>query len=95
MSTESTGTREQQPNVAQPSADTLDPTADDVESDSPHHAPSGGRDLVILALTALGVVYGDIGTSPLYALRECFSGFLGIAPSPANIFGVLSLIFWP
>ena len=47
-----------------------------------------------LALAALGVVYGDIGTSPLYALRECFSGEHGIAVKPANILGVLSLIFW-
>lgn len=40
------------------------------------------------------MVYGDIGTSPLYALRECFHGPHAIAPSPANILGVLSLIFW-
>lgn len=42
----------------------------------------------------MGVVFGDIGTSPLYALRECFSGPHGIAPASANILGVLSLIFW-
>ncbi|MGI8898831.1 MAG: potassium transporter Kup [Pyrinomonadaceae bacterium] len=53
-----------------------------------------GRYLVILSLAALGVVYGDIGTSPLYALRECFHGPHSIAPTPANILGVLSLIFW-
>src|SRR5687767_7964582 len=59
------------------------------------HEPSAqGRYLYLLALTALGVVYGDIGTSPLYALRECFSGLHAIAATPANIFGVLSLIFW-
>jgi KUP system potassium uptake protein len=45
-------------------------------------------------VTALGVVYGDIGTSPLYALRECFSGHYGIEATPANVLGVLSLIFW-
>jgi KUP system potassium uptake protein len=56
-----------------------------------HTHPTG---MLLLALTALGVVYGDIGTSPLYALRECFSGLHGIEPSPANIFGVLSLIVW-
>jgi KUP system potassium uptake protein len=55
--------------------------------------PRGGH-LALLALGALGVVYGDIGTSPLYALRECFHGLHAIAPTPANIFGVLSLIFW-
>src|SRR5689334_23786179 len=53
-----------------------------------------GRYLIILSLAALGVVYGDIGTSPLYALRECFHGPHAITPTPANILGVLSLIFW-
>ena len=47
-----------------------------------------------LALGALGVVYGDIGTSPLYALRECFHGPHAAAPTPENILGVLSLVFW-
>ena len=40
------------------------------------------------------MVYGDIGTSPLYALRECFHGEHGIAPSHENVLGVLSLVFW-
>jgi KUP system potassium uptake protein len=47
-----------------------------------------------LALGALGVVYGDIGTSPLYAVKECFHGLHGIALTEANVLGVLSLIFW-
>jgi len=47
-----------------------------------------------LALAALGVVYGDIGTSPLYTLRECFAGHHPLALSQSNVFGVLSLIFW-
>jgi KUP system potassium uptake protein len=47
-----------------------------------------------MSLGALGVVYGDIGTSPLYAMRECFSGTHPIAPTPTNVLGVLSLIFW-
>lgn len=47
-----------------------------------------------LYLAALGVVFGDIGTSPLYALRECFHGPHAVAPSHANVLGVLSLIFW-
>jgi len=47
-----------------------------------------------LALVALGVVFGDIGTSPLYALRQCFHGIHGVPPTPQNIFGVLSLVFW-
>lgn len=53
-----------------------------------------GNYLFVLSLAALGVVYGDIGTSPLYALRECFHGPHAIAPTAANILGVLSLIFW-
>jgi KUP system potassium uptake protein len=47
-----------------------------------------------LTLAALGVVFGDIGTSPLYALRECFYGTHGVEATPANVLGVLSLIFW-
>lgn len=57
-------------------------------------ADAAGRRLLVLSLAALGVVYGDIGTSPLYAMRECFHGEYGIAPTPANILGVLSLMFW-
>jgi KUP system potassium uptake protein len=53
-----------------------------------------GRQLLALSLTALGVVYGDIGTSPLYALRECFLGLHRYPPTEVNILGVLSLIFW-
>src|SRR4051794_846926 len=52
------------------------------------------RYLLTLSLGALGVVYGDIGTSPLYALRECFHSQHGVPPTPANIYGILSLIFW-
>jgi len=48
----------------------------------------------ILAVGALGVVFGDIGTSPLYTLKECFHGIHAIIPSNDNILGVLSLIFW-
>ncbi len=47
-----------------------------------------------LVITALGVVYGDIGTSPLYALKECFHGPHAIAVDYVNVMGVLSLIFW-
>jgi KUP system potassium uptake protein len=47
-----------------------------------------------LALGALGVVYGDIGTSPLYTLREVFYGTHPVDPSPENIYGILSLVFW-
>ena len=47
-----------------------------------------------LALGALGIVYGDIGTSPLYTLKECFSPAYGTALTQENILGILSLIFW-
>ncbi len=57
-------------------------------------APPTGRALAALAFTALGVVYGDIGTSPLYALKECFSGLHGIEPTRENVMGVMSLVFW-
>jgi KUP system potassium uptake protein len=59
-------------------------------------APAGprGRYLALLSLAALGVVYGDIGTSPLYAVRESFLPAHGIAASHANVLGVLSLIVW-
>ena len=50
--------------------------------------------LPVLVLGALGVVYGDIGTSPLYALRECFVGAHGLPPTEANVLGILSLVCW-
>ncbi len=76
-------------------------SAPDSESGShvpeqPSHAPviRDRKDLAKLALGALGVVYGDIGTSPLYALKECFSPAHGIETNLANVLGVLSLVFW-
>ncbi len=59
-----------------------------------HEGSARGR-LALLSLAALGVVYGDIGTSPLYALRESLSpAEHGLALSPGNVLGVLSLIVW-
>ena len=52
------------------------------------------KDLPLLAMAALGIIYGDIGTSPLYTIKECFSGAHGVAPTPGNILGILSLVFW-
>src|SRR5438445_11127745 len=57
-------------------------------------AQPGGHSLARLSLLARGVVYGDIGTSPLYAMREAFHGQHGIPVTSGNVFGVLSLIFW-
>lgn len=47
-----------------------------------------------LVVAALGVVFGDIGTSPLYTLKECFGGEHALTATPANILGILSLVFW-
>jgi KUP system potassium uptake protein len=56
--------------------------------------PHDRRYLLTLSLAALGIVYGDIGTSPLYAVRESFLPAPGVRPTPQNVLGVLSLIFW-
>ncbi|HET9467674.1 MAG TPA: KUP/HAK/KT family potassium transporter, partial [Vicinamibacterales bacterium] len=60
---------------------------------SDHQTTSNGY-TAALSLAALGIVYGDIGTSPLYALRESFLETHGVTTSTGNILGVLSLIFW-
>src|SRR5687767_8957569 len=56
--------------------------------------PTNGSYFALLTLGALGIVFGDIGTSPLYALRECFHGPHSVALTDAHVFGVLSLVFW-
>jgi len=56
------------------------------------HAPSGAA--AGLVVGALGVVFGDIGTSPLYALRETFLHGAGLTPTPEHVLGVLSTLFW-
>jgi KUP system potassium uptake protein len=64
---------------------------------SNHHTPDekpSGTALASLSLTALGVVFGDIGTSPIYALRESLHGKHGLSPTPENVLGLLSLIVW-
>ena len=58
------------------------------------HAKVSPKQLAVLAVAAIGVVYGDIGTSPLYALKECFIGPHGVAVTKPNVLGVLSLVFW-
>ncbi|TSE37104.1 Low affinity potassium transport system protein kup [Tepidimonas fonticaldi] len=59
----------------------------------PSSSATDGSKLAALTLGALGVVYGDIGTSPLYALKEVFTHG-NLAVTPENIFGILSLVFW-
>jgi KUP system potassium uptake protein len=58
------------------------------------HSEATGRDFYVMALAALGVVYGDIGTSPLYAIRESLGEHYGLSAGRENVLGVLSLIFW-
>src|SRR5450432_1844661 len=65
-----------------------------------HHPPKTRKEMAWLSLGALGVVYGDIGTSPLYAMRECLSpstdpDHVWVSPNdPNNVLGVVSLFFW-
>ena len=62
---------------------------------APRPASRRGDSRVLpLTITALGVVYGDIGTSPLYALKECFFGSHAVPPTHDNVLGVLSLIIY-
>ncbi len=60
------------------------------------HSPraESPRELAAISIAALGVVYGDIGTSPLYAFKECFGVEHGLPRTPENVLGILSLIFW-
>jgi len=71
-----------------------EPEAENVSDPAHTGGEPRGRYLALLSLTALGVVYGDIGTSPLYAVRESFHHAHGIEPTPRNVLGVLSLIVW-
>ena len=64
------------------------------EATDPSPLTAQGHSGTALALTALGIVYGDIGTSPLYALKQCFRPDSGITATPAHVLGVLSLMFW-
>lgn len=73
--------------------DAVTPAAAENSSAAPR-VPHHRRGLLLLSLASLGIVYGDIGTSPLYAMRECFYGDHAIAATEANVLGVLSLIVW-
>src|SRR5262252_5652631 len=56
--------------------------------------PADRKRSATLTLAALGVVFGDIGTSPLYTVKECFSEFTGLPPTHEDVLGILSLITW-
>jgi KUP system potassium uptake protein len=64
------------------------------ESITDQHTTHGHGRGAALTLGALGVVYGDIGTSPLYALKECLSPHYAIEAQRANVLGLLSLMVW-
>ncbi|MCR6625155.1 MAG: potassium transporter Kup [Pseudoxanthomonas sp.] len=59
-----------------------------------NHHGHGNASLATLVIGAIGVVFGDIGTSPLYTLKEAFSGHYGLVPDHDTVLGVLSLVFW-
>jgi KUP system potassium uptake protein len=81
-------------NAASPNPRTPVPASRAPRHAHPVRAEATGGRLAALSLTALGVVYGDIGTSPLYAFREAFNPEYGLAPTPDVVHGVLSLIVW-
>ncbi|HVF64508.1 MAG TPA: potassium transporter Kup [Casimicrobiaceae bacterium] len=56
--------------------------------------PAGRRPMAPLILGAIGIVFGDIGTSPLYTMRQVFTGKQGMPLTPDNVYGLLSLVFW-
>ena len=88
------------PEPAAPAATEEDASAtasapnDDTPAVTATNSPPPLRQLLGVSLLALGVVYGDIGTSPLYAMRECFNPERGLAVGRANVLGICSLIFW-
>jgi KUP system potassium uptake protein len=75
----------------------LDSSGRDAQSEVLERTPAAtphSESFAVLSIAVLGVVYGDIGTSPIYALRECFAGKHPIAITPDNVLGILSLMFW-
>jgi KUP system potassium uptake protein len=66
----------------------------DIESHEKHRHEWLNKKVFLLAIGSIGIVFGDIGTSPLYAIKACFYGKHSINPDTTNILGVLSLIFW-
>ncbi|NOM41753.1 potassium transporter Kup, partial [Klebsiella pneumoniae] len=62
-----------------------------IAANHPHPSKTTGIGMLV---AAVGVVYGDIGTSPLYTLKEVFAGHYGVQANTAGVLGVLSLVFW-
>jgi KUP system potassium uptake protein len=87
---ETAGAPEKAPDATAPAAVSRPPSSLAPAPAHDHHKDP----LLTLALTALGVVFGDIGTSPLYAFRETLHGPHAVTANHDNVFGVLSLIFW-
>ncbi|MEB2284613.1 MAG: potassium transporter Kup [Polyangiaceae bacterium UTPRO1] len=72
-----------------------EPATDSASRDgSTAPAAKHGTGLMVLGVAALGVVYGDLGTSPLYTIKECFGPGYGLVPNHGNVLGILSLVFW-
>src|SRR5712691_7248472 len=61
---------------------------------APDLAPLVRKPIAPLVIGAIGIVFGDIGTSPLYTLRACFTGPHGLPLIPDNVLGILSVVFW-
>src|SRR5438309_5191983 len=83
--------------VARPARSTVIPAghaALPAQDDFEGHRSAGPTGLAGLSLAALGVVFGDIGTSPVYTFRECFNPEHGLPLDAEHVLGVLSLIFW-
>ncbi|WP_246089134.1 potassium transporter Kup [Paraburkholderia guartelaensis] len=83
--------------MSNPTNASVDPADQRGINASPPHAPpsaGGGTAMASLALAALGIVFGDLGTSPLYALQEAFNGARGVHATPENVVGIVSLFLW-
>jgi KUP system potassium uptake protein len=91
------GHRNANPRSVEPQAETMNITATGgAQAEAPHDVSHGHAQgpLYKLAIGAIGIVFGDIGTSPIYAFRDTFAGHHTLIPDRLHIYGVLSLIFW-
>jgi KUP system potassium uptake protein len=83
-----------QPAVSNPSASEHPAPSADTHAQAEEHSGHSTANSKALIIGALGVVFGDIGTSPLYAIKECIDPAHGVAPTHDNVLGVLSLVVW-